>query len=119
MLCTSPSKTFNLAGLQVSNIFIPNEDIRNRFQNELWNTGYSLINTMGLVACKSAYQKGKPWLDELRVYLNKEYSAKLHGKSLADVSLALEAIKSMTHSELIDITEEQFGKDDILDDNEK
>jgi hypothetical protein len=38
---------------------------------------------------------------------------------LADVSLALEAIKSMTHSELIDITEEQFGKDDILDDNEK
>ena len=53
------------------------------------------------------------------LYLNKEYSAKLHGKSLADVSLALEAIKSMTHSELIDITEEQFGKDDILDDNEK
>ena len=69
MLCTSPSKTFNLAGLQVSNIFIPNEEIRNKFQNELWNTGYSLINTMGLVACKSAYQKGKPWLDELRVYL--------------------------------------------------
>ncbi len=69
ILCTSPSKTFNLAGLQVSNIFIPNKNIRNKFQQELWNTGYSLINTMGLVACKSAYEKGREWLEELKKYL--------------------------------------------------
>lgn len=58
ILCTSPTKTFNLAGLQVSNIFIPSQEIRKRFQRELWNTGYSLINIMGLLACESAYEKG-------------------------------------------------------------
>lgn len=69
ILCTAPTKTFNLAGLQVSNIFIPNAEVRQKFQLELWNTGYSLINIMGLVACKSAYEKGQKWLDELRDYL--------------------------------------------------
>lgn len=69
ILCTAPTKTFNLAGLQVSNIFIPNAEVRQKFQLELWNTGYSLINIMGLVACQSAYEKGQKWLDELRDYL--------------------------------------------------
>lgn len=69
ILCTAPTKTFNLAGLQVSNIFIPNAKVRQKFQLELWNTGYSLINIMGLVACQSAYEKGQKWLDELRDYL--------------------------------------------------
>ena len=69
ILCTAPTKTFNLAGLQVSNIFIPNAEVRQKFQLELWNTGYSLINIMGLVACQSAYDKGQKWLDELRDYL--------------------------------------------------
>lgn len=69
ILCTAPTKTFNLAGLQVSNIFIPNEKVREKFQLELWNTGYSLINIMGLVACRSAYENGQKWLNELRKYL--------------------------------------------------
>lgn len=69
ILCTAPTKTFNLAGLQVSNILIPNANIREKFQSELWNTGYSLINIMGLVACKSAYEKGQEWLNELKKYL--------------------------------------------------
>ena len=69
ILCTSPTKTFNLAGLQISNTFIPNKEIRDKFQIELWNTGYSLINIMGLVACQAAYEKGKTWLDELKEYL--------------------------------------------------
>lgn len=69
ILCTSPSKTFNLAGLQVSNIFIPNLKVREKFQLELWNTGYSLINIMGLVACQSAYEKGEKWLNECKRYI--------------------------------------------------
>ena len=69
ILCTAPTKTFNLAGLQVSNIFIPNTEVRRKFQLELWNTGYSLINIMGLVACQSAYEKGQVWLNELKKYL--------------------------------------------------
>lgn len=69
ILCTAPTKTFNLAGLQVSNIFIPNAEVRQKFQLELWNTGYSLINIMGLVACQSAYEKGQVWLNRLKKYL--------------------------------------------------
>lgn len=69
ILCTSPSKTFNLAGLQVSNVFIPNIKVKEKFQLELWNTGYSLINIMGLVACQSAYEKGEKWLNECKRYI--------------------------------------------------
>lgn len=69
ILCTAPTKTFNLSGLKVANIFIPNENIRNKFQTEVWNAGYSLINTMGLIACRSAYEKGSNWLKELKIYL--------------------------------------------------
>lgn len=69
ILCTAPTKTFNLAGLQVSNIFIPNAEVRKKFQLELWSAGYSLINIMGLVACKSAYEKGQKWLDEVKEYI--------------------------------------------------
>ena len=69
ILCTSPSKTFNLAGLQTSNIFIPNEKVRKAFQTELWKTGYSLVNTIGLVSCKAAYSSGEKWLEKLKEYL--------------------------------------------------
>ena len=73
--CTSPSKTFNLAGLQVSNIFIANEALRKQFCKEIARTGYSQLNTLGLVACECAYRGGGEWLAELKQYLkgNLEY----------------------------------------------
>ncbi len=74
--CTAPSKTFNLAGLQTSNIFIPNEDIRNAFCNEMKKTGYDEINILGLVACEAAYKYGAEWLEQLLAYLkeNMDYA---------------------------------------------
>lgn len=67
--CTAPTKTFNLAGLQISNIFIPNGSLRSRFRHEINRSGYSQPNIMGLVACKAAYAEGSEWLSELRAYL--------------------------------------------------
>lgn len=67
--CTAPSKTFNLAGLQVSNIFIPNGELRKRFKREVDRTGYSQLNTFGLAACESAYRYGGEWLEQLKGYL--------------------------------------------------
>lgn len=89
ILCTSPSKTFNLAGLQVSNIFIPNSEVREKFQLELWNTGYSLINIMGLVACQSAYEKGEKWLNECKKYIldNIDYVDKFLKDKLPKIKL--------------------------------
>ena len=67
--CTAPTKTFNLAGLQISNIFISNAEMRKQFIREIDRTGYSQPNVMGLTACKAAYKYGAQWLDELMVYL--------------------------------------------------
>jgi cystathionine beta-lyase len=69
LTCTAPSKTFNLAGLQISNIFIPNPALRRAFKREIARTGYSQPNIMGLVACKAAYAGGGEWLDGLLAYL--------------------------------------------------
>ena len=67
--CTAPSKTFNLAGLQISNIFIPQQELRQKFRQEIRRVGYSQPNVMGLDACRAAYEHGTPWLNELRTYL--------------------------------------------------
>jgi cystathionine beta-lyase len=69
IICTAPSKTFNLAGLQVSNIWIPNPDIRGKFRKEMDRSGYSQLNTLGLVGAKAAYEKGEEWLDQCKDYL--------------------------------------------------
>lgn len=67
--CTAPSKTFNVAGLQVSNIFIPNGELRGRFKKQVAAAGYSQLNTLGLTACEAAYRYGEEWHDELMEYL--------------------------------------------------
>jgi cystathionine beta-lyase len=69
ILGTSPSKTFNMAGLQVANIIIPDKDTREKFRHENMITGYSQCNAIGLEACKSVYTKGDGWVDELIEYL--------------------------------------------------
>jgi len=74
--CTSLSKTFNLAGLQLSNILIPNKKLRQTFTNTIESVfipeefGY-LPNDLSLVAFTAAYQKCDEWLDSLLKYLQK------------------------------------------------
>ena len=67
--CTAPSKTFNLAGLQISNIFIANPDIRRKIKKEINKAGYSQLNIAGIVACEAAYTQGRDWLEALKSYL--------------------------------------------------
>ena len=69
IVCTAPSKTFNLAGLQASNIWIPGEEIRKRFVRKMSRCGYSGLNRMGLIACQAASEGGGDWLDGCRAYL--------------------------------------------------
>ena len=72
--CTSLSKTFNLAGLQLSNIIIPNKKLRASFINHIESVfipeefGY-LPNDLSLVAFTAAYQKCDEWLNSLLIYL--------------------------------------------------
>ena len=69
IICTAPSKTFNIAGLQASNIFIPNKERREQFQKVLTQIGYDGVNMIGLSACQAAYENGREWLEELKHYL--------------------------------------------------
>lgn len=66
---TSPSKTFNLAGLQAANIVVLDETLRRQLRQENAAAGYSQANTLGLVACQSAYEKGEEWHAQLLRYL--------------------------------------------------
>ena len=72
--CTAPSKTFNLAGLQCSNIFIPNPVLRAAFRREITAQGGFGVNSAGAAACMAAYNGGADWLDELLVYLWGNYN---------------------------------------------
>lgn len=66
MICTAPSKTFNLAGLQTSNIFIPDPELREKFHQEmLHHDGNPKCNILGLEGCRLAYTYGDSWLAHL------------------------------------------------------
>jgi cystathionine beta-lyase len=69
VITTAPTKTFNLAGLHVSNIFVKNRELRDKLKAEITRSGYSQLNTLGLAACQSAYAEGGPWLEALKTYL--------------------------------------------------
>ena len=64
-VCTAPSKTFNLAGLQCSNIIIPNEKIRARAKACNWLNMQMHLNIFAYTACTAAYNKCEDWLEEL------------------------------------------------------
>lgn len=69
IICTAPSKSFNLAGLQFSNIIIPNPKLRVEFLRELDKTGYDEPSLMGIVAATAAYSEGAEWFDEVKGYI--------------------------------------------------
>ncbi len=68
VLCTAPSKTFNLAGMLHSNIFIPNRRLRHAFRRELDAAGTSQLSTMGYTACEAAYRHGEEWYQAMLTY---------------------------------------------------
>ncbi len=89
IVCTAPSKTFNLASLQTSNIFIPNEDKRKAFAQQMRITGYGELNGLGPAACMAAYESGGPWLDELLQYLqgNLQFLREFLQKNIPGITL--------------------------------
>jgi cystathionine beta-lyase len=90
VICTSPSKTFNVAGLQVSNIIIENTELRRRFRKQLNKSGYSQVGLAGLVACEAAYKNGDEWLDAVLAYIkaNAVYTRKFVEERLPKVKMS-------------------------------
>ncbi len=69
IVCTSCSKTFNIAGLETSNLIIPDKTIRERYQAYLYARYLFVPNTLGLEAVKAAYRDGDKWVDAQCSYL--------------------------------------------------
>lgn len=89
IVCTSPSKTFNLATMVLSNIFIPNQDLRKRFQRQLDAAGISQLGVMGLIACETAYSEGEEWYLAMLEYVrgNIAYIKKYVAENLPGVTM--------------------------------
>lgn len=63
IICTAPSKTFNIAGLMTSNIIIKNKSLKEKMKHELAIRSLGEPNLLGLEACKAAYTKCDDWLN--------------------------------------------------------
>lgn len=75
IVCTSPSKSFNTAGLQIANIICANPDWRERIDRAININEVCDVNPFGVVALQAAYNKSEDWLDELCAYIYENYVA--------------------------------------------
>ena len=68
--CTAPSKTFNIAGLQTSNIIITDKDLQAKYRKESMDKfHHGLLNPLSLVAAQAAYNEGEEWLAQVNAYI--------------------------------------------------
>ncbi len=66
----APSKTFNIPGLSLSSLIVPNPELRKKLQNTLGLLHIGIFNPFSIAACEAAYTHGDDWLDALMLYLN-------------------------------------------------
>ena len=81
----------NIASMMISNIFIPNRELKAKFRAQLDAAGISQLNVLGLVACEAAYAHGEEWYKAMHSYVadniafTKEYvETQLPGVSMVD-----------------------------------
>ncbi len=67
--CISPTKAFNIAGIQIANIYAANPEILKKMDRAINDNECCDVNVFGATALQAAYGQGGPWLDELRNYL--------------------------------------------------
>lgn len=89
VICTAPSKTFNLASMLISNIFIPNRKLKHRFRREVDAAGISQLSALGLVATQAAYLHGDEWYENMIAYVkeNISYVKQYVGENLPGVTV--------------------------------
>lgn len=72
--CSSPSKAFNTAGLQIANIVCRDAEVRNRIDRAININEVCDVNPFGVIALQAAYSdEGYEWLTQLRAYISSNY----------------------------------------------
>lgn len=82
-VCVSPSKTFNIAGLQIANIIVKNAEIRQRIDKAINVNEVCDVNPFGMIALQAAYTpEGEEWMQQMKqyVYDNCEFACEFLGK---------------------------------------
>lgn len=74
IVCTAPSKTFNIAGIQCSNIIIPNDNLREQFVKSLTCCGLDHLNIFSVPALITSYNHCEYWLNDLMIYLEDNFN---------------------------------------------
>jgi putative C-S lyase len=87
LVCTSPGKTFNLAGMQASNIFVPNAERREAIEKA---RGHFSLNALSYKAVEFAYRDSEEWLDEAIDYIdgNRKFAIEFFRKHYPDVFIS-------------------------------
>jgi cystathionine beta-lyase len=67
--CISPSKTFNIAGLNTSFVVAADTEVRRKMRQALERLHVTRLNVFGTIAAEAAYSHGGSWLNELLDYL--------------------------------------------------
>ncbi|MBP5198635.1 MAG: pyridoxal phosphate-dependent aminotransferase [Lachnospiraceae bacterium] len=118
---TSASKSFNIAGLQVANILIPEKEVRDKFRHENDAAGYSQCNVLGMVATKAVYEKGDEWLDELLDYLegNLSYIREFLKEKLPQVKLVEPEGTYLVWLDFSEVTSDRHVLKDIVEEKAK
>ena len=71
----SPTKSFNIAGLQIANIITSNAEDRQKIDRAININEVCDVNPFGVIALQAAYNEGEDWIDQLNVYLWENYQA--------------------------------------------
>ena len=71
--CLSPSKAFNIAGLQIANIVCADANRRSKIDRAINDNEVCDVNPFGVIATQAAYNEGEKWLDQLIEYLHANY----------------------------------------------
>lgn len=90
IVCISPSKAFNIAGLQIANIVAPNAEIRAKIDKAININEVCDVNPFGVIATIEAYRRGGEWLDALVEYIygNYEYFRAFCSENLPEFPIA-------------------------------
>lgn len=103
VICCSPSKAFNIAGLQIANIVAPSEPVRAVIDRAINDNEVCDVNPFGVTALIAAYNHGAPWLDALRDYISGNYAMLLDFFATELPSLKVCSLES-TYLAWVDIT---------------
>lgn len=103
IVCCSPSKAFNTAGLQIANIVCPDVETQKKIDRAINDNEVCDVNPFGVVALEAAYREGAVWLDALRSYLDGNFEY-LKSRFAAEAPLLKVCDSQATYLAWIDIS---------------